>query len=287
MGGEMRAFEQDGITVDPSWRLSAADMRTYRRDGLVRPELAFARSELSDIRALLDATLAATTDKRPESIVCPHIAAMNNLSSDLANGWLQLCALPRLLDLVEQAIGPDIVLWGSQIFCKPAGTGMAVPWHQDGHFWPIRPLATCSVWIAIDDVTLENGAMQFIPGSQRERRLFEHVRDESKDSALNATLASGQFDFAEAAVDDLKAGALSLHDVFLVHGSEPNRSKNRRAAFVIRYMPATSHFDRSEAKVGSQHVNTRLAEREIYLVRGEDWTGKTNMVDLRPSGEPF
>ena len=257
-------------------------MQTYRQEGLVRPDLAFTPNELSDIRTLLDATLAATTDRRPESIVCPHIADMSGLSTDLAHDWLQLCTLPRLLDLVAQAIGPDIVLWGSQIFCKPAGTGLAVPWHQDGHFWPIHPLATCSVWIAIDDVTLENGAMQFIPGSQRERRLFDHIRDDSKDSALNATLAADQFDLAEAAVDDLKAGAMSLHDVFLIHGSEPNRSTNRRAAFVIRYMPATSHFDRSEAKVGSQHVNTRLAEREIYLVRGEDWTGKTNMVDLRP-----
>ncbi|MGI9505594.1 MAG: phytanoyl-CoA dioxygenase family protein, partial [Geminicoccaceae bacterium] len=259
------------------------EMELYRRDGLVRPDLAFAPDELKGIRTLLDATLAATAGRRPESIVCPHIASMNDLSSDLANDWLQLCTLPRLLDLVQQAIGPDIVLWGSQIFCKPADTGLAVPWHQDGHFWPIRPLATCSVWIAIDDVTLENGAMQFIPGSQRERRLFDHVRDDSKDSALNATLAADQFDLAAAAVDDLKAGALSLHDVFLIHGSEPNRSNKRRAAFVIRYMPATSHFDRSEAKVGSQHVPTRLAEREIYLVRGEDWTGKINMVDLRAS----
>ncbi len=276
----MQAFEQSEKSENPGWRLSTEEMRTYRRDGLTRPDLAFAPNELSNIRSLLDATLAATTDKRPESIVCPHIAAMNDLSPGLANGWLKLCTLPRLLDLVEQAIGHDIVLWGSQIFCKPAGTGLAVPWHQDGHFWPIRPLATCSVWIAIDDVTLENGAMQYIPGSQRERRLFDHVRDESKESALNATLAKGQLDLADAAVDDLEAGALSLHDVFLAHGSEPNRSKNRRAAFVIRYMPATSHFDRGEAKVGSQHVNTRLAEREIYLVRGEDWTGKTNMADL-------
>lgn len=278
----MAAFEQIESSIDPGWRLSSAEMKIYREEGLVRPALAFSPNELADIRTLLDATLAATTDKRPESIVCPHITEMNNLSPDLANGWLKLCILPKLLDLVEQAIGSDIVLWGSQIFCKPAGTGMAVPWHQDGHFWPIRPLATCSVWIAIDDVTLKNGAMQFIPGSQRERRLFEHIRDDSRDSALNATLASDQFDLADAAVDDLKAGALSLHDVFLIHGSEPNRSKNRRAAFVIRYMPATSHFDRSDAKVGSQHVNTRLAEREIYLVRGEDWTGKSNMVDLRP-----
>ena len=258
-------------------------MQTYRQDGLVRPGLAFTENELADIQTLLDVTLTATEGRRPESIVCPHIPSMNDLSSDLASDWLKLCTLPRLLDLVEQAIGHDIVLWGSQIFCKPAGTGLAVPWHQDGHFWPIRPLATCSVWIAIDDVTLENGAMQYIPGSQRERRLFDHVRDGSQESVLNATVAEGQVDLAEAVVDDLKAGALSLHDVFLVHGSEPNRSQHRRAAFVIRYMPATSHFDRSEAKVGSQQVNTKLAEREIYLVRGEDWTGKTNLVDLRPS----
>jgi len=277
----MVAFEQIDTSIDSRWRLSSAEMQTYREEGLVRPALAFSPTELSAMRTLLDATLVATEGQRPESIVCPHIATMNDLPPDLAKDWLKLCVLPRLLDLVEQAIGPDIVLWGSQIFCKPAGTGMAVPWHQDGHFWPIRPLATCSVWIAIDDVTLENGAMQFIPGSQRERRLFEHVRDDNNESALNATLGSDQFDCAEAAVDSLKAGAMSLHDVFLIHGSEPNRSKNRRAAFVIRYMPGTSHFDRSEAKIGSKHVNTRLAEREIYLVRGEDWTGKTNMVDLR------
>ena len=279
----MQAIEPGKTGIEPGWRLSPEEMRTYRQDGLVRPDLAFAPEALSDIRKLLNATLAEATDRRPESIVCPHIAAMSGLSPDLANDWLELCTQPQLLDLVEQTIGPDIVLWGSQIFCKPAGTGLAVPWHQDGHFWPIRPLATCSVWIAIDDVTLDNGAMQYVPGSQRERRLFDHIRDDSEQSVLNATIADGQIDLAKAAVDDLKAGALSLHDVFLVHGSEPNRSKNRRAAFVIRYMPATSHFDRSEAKVGSQLVNTRLAEREIYLVRGEDWTGKTNMVDLRPA----
>lgn len=277
----MRALTQSEPQTEPAWRLSRQEMHTYRQDGLVRPDLTFARAELKALRAVLDATLAATTGQRPESIVCPHIASMNDLPAGLAEEWLAICTMPRILDLVEQVLGPDIVLWGSQIFCKPAGTGLAVPWHQDGHFWPIRPLATCSVWIAIDDVTLENGAMQYIPGSQRERRLFQHVSDDSKDSALNATLAPDVVDLSKAAVDDLKAGALSLHDVFLIHGSEPNRSDKRRAAFVIRYMPATSHFDRSKAKVGSVHVNTMLAERQIFLVRGEDWTGKTNMVDLR------
>lgn len=273
----MRAVDQ----TDLAWRLSPEEMQTYRKDGLVRPSLALLEHEMAELGELLDATLNATQGQRPESIVCPHLSSMNTLPEGLADQWLALCVQPKLLDIVEQILGPDIILWGSQIFCKPAGTGMSVPWHQDGHFWPIRPLATCSIWIAIDDVTLENGAMQFIPGSQRERRLFEHVEDDSKQSALNATLARECLDLEKAAVDDLPAGSLSLHDVFLIHGSEPNHSTKRRAAFVIRYMPATSHFDRGEAKIGSAHVNTKLAERPIFLVRGEDWTDKSNLVDLR------
>ena len=43
---------------------------------------------------------------------------------------------PEILDLVEQVIGPDIILWGCHVFCKPAGDGLETPWHQDGQYWP-------------------------------------------------------------------------------------------------------------------------------------------------------
>ena len=83
----------------------------------------------------------------------------------------------------------------------------------------------------------------------------------------------------------LTAGEFSLHDVYLIHGSEPNRSTRRRAGFVIRYMPASSHYDREKARAGSNLVDTRLADRPLFLVRGEDWTGKTGLTDLR-AGRP-
>lgn len=92
---------------------------------------------------------------------------------------------------------------------------------------------------------------------------------------------SGHVDLARAEVDELRAGEFSLHDVYLIHGSEPNRSTRRRAGFVIRYMPASSHYDREKACAGSNLVDTRLADRPLFLVRGEDWTGKTGLVDLR------
>lgn len=260
--------------------LSSAEMQVYRRDGLVRPSFRLDPNTLAETRTLLDATLDATPGQRPESLVCPHIEGMNGLPKALTDRWFELCSRPDLLDMIEQVIGPDIILWGSQLFCKPAGTGLSVPWHQDGHFWPIRPLATCTVWIALDDVDAENGGMMFVPGSQRTRELYPHAEQPSEESALNAELMPEHVDLKAAEVDVLAAGALSLHDVYLIHGSEPNRSARRRAGFVIRYMPATSHYDREKARAGSNIVNTRLADRPLFLLRGEDWTGKEGLVDL-------
>lgn len=264
-----------------AWRLTPEELRTYREDGLVRPALRLDPDVLDGLRALLEETLAATPGRRPESLVCPHVEGMNGLPRAITDRWLAFCARPELLALVAQVIGPDVVLWGSQLFCKPAGTGLAVPWHQDGHFWPIRPLATCTVWVAIDDVDAENGAMLFVPGSHRTRELFPHAADHSEESALNARLAPEHLDLARAEVDELKSGELSLHDVYLVHGSEPNRSARRRAGFVVRYMPASSHYDRGQARPGSNLVDVRLADRPIFLLSGEDRTGKTGLVDLR------
>ena len=174
-----------------------------------------------------------------------------------------------------------MILWGSQLFCKPAGTGLPVPWHQDGHFWPIRPLATCTVWLALDDVDAANSAMEYVPGSHRDRKLFEHVPTEGEEQVLNAEVAAGSFDLGRVQVDELRAGEFSLHDVYLIHGSKPNRSNRRRAGFVIRYMPATSHYDRELATAGSRLFDARLRDRPLFLARGEDWTGKTGLVDMR------
>ena len=263
------------------WRLSETQLASYRADGLVRPRLRLDDAAVETMRDLLDRTLQATPGRRPESLVCPHIEEMNGIPASIAAEWLSVCTDPQLLDVVSQVIGPDVILWGSQLFCKPAGTGLPVPWHQDGHFWPIRPLATCTVWLAIDEVDAANSAMEYVPGSHRSRHLFEHVPTEGEEQVLNAEVAAGSFDLGLAQVDELRAGEFSLHDVFLIHGSKPNRSNRRRAGFVIRYMPATSHYDRELATAGSRLFDARLRDRPLFLVRGEDWTGKTGLVEMR------
>ena len=58
------------------------------------------------------------------------------------------------------------------LFAKPAGTGRKVPWHQDGEYWPLKPLSTCTVWIAIDDSHQDNGCLNVIPGSHKNPTLL-------------------------------------------------------------------------------------------------------------------
>ena len=151
---------------------------------------------------------------------------------------------------------------------------MEVPWHQDGHYWPIRPLATCTAWIAIDDSFVENGCLRVVPRSHSKGELFEHMKEDREDVVLNQKVADGQFEHAAAQDVELEAGQLSLHDAFLIHGSNANHSTRRRAGIAIRYMPGTSHFDRG-LSTSSIEVNYTIdfSSRPIWLLRGEDQTG--------------
>ena len=121
----------------------------------------------------------------------------------------------------------------------PARIGREVPWHQDGEYWPIRPRATCSVWIALDPATPENGCMRYLPGSHAAGSAYPHRDAMRPDRVLGQEIEPASFDAAPARDDVLDAGQFSLHDIFLVHGSAHNRSAQRRAGFVVRYMPAS------------------------------------------------
>ena len=249
--------------------LSPPEHSRFEEEGLVKPACQLPPAAVERMRALAESTLAATVGQAPESIVCPYLPGWNGLPEDITSQWLDIAGTPQIVDYVASVLGPDIILWGGQFFCKLARTGLEVPWHQDGEYWPIAPLKTCSVWLAIDDVTAENGCMRYIPGSHRQGALFPHREDSRRDLVLNQVTEEAYFDAASARDDELRAGEFSLHDVYLIHGSQPNRSARRRAAYVLRFMPAASRWDRAtEKESGSAHYQTHFSTRPIYLLRG-------------------
>mgnify|MGYP000872345904 FL=1 len=254
-------------------RLSDAEVARFHEDGLVIPDYRLPDDVLARMQAEVDTLIARNPDVRPEALSGAHNPWGQSAKLIGSQAFLDLCCHPEILDMVEQLIGPDIVLWGSQLFCKPAGHGLAVPWHQDGQYWPLDPLATVTVRIAIEDSTPENGCMRYIPGSHRSRRLVHHEFTDAANMALRQQVPD--IDETKAVDDVLYAGMISIHDVFLLPGSAENRSTKRRSDYAIRYMPATTRYVRDPEfpanKTAPPHMN--YVNRPLWLVRGADRAG--------------
>ncbi len=242
--------------------LSDADVDRYRADGVLAPAGAVAPETLAEIRVELDRFLGELT--LPNADFIPNII-------DREPGWQRFATMPELLDPVRALIGDDVILWGSGLFCKSAEGGRGTPWHQDGQYWPIRPLETVTAWIAVDRIDQGNGCLRVIPGSHRDRTLLEHGQNDSPELILNQELSADLWAGTDPFDIVLEPGEFSLHDVYMIHGANPNTSGRRRAALAFRYMPATSHYDRELARAQEVEMGLRsMVNRSLFLVSGNN-----------------
>jgi ectoine hydroxylase-related dioxygenase (phytanoyl-CoA dioxygenase family) len=246
--------------------LSDEQVEQYRRDGYVTANARLDESVLEEIRA----AHARLIERHPEfSDYCSALLAYDTW-------YLSVARIPEILDEVCQLIGEDVALWNCSFFAKPARVGTRTPWHQDGEYWPIRPLATCTAWIAIDEATPENGCLRVIPGSHRSQQLARHQQNDAPGLALNLELEADQFDESQARDIVLEPGQISYHDVFLYHGSEPNRSERPRRGMTLRYMPTTSVYRHDEPTRFQRTGVLEMSQRTIYLMRGVDRSGEND-----------
>jgi non-heme Fe2+,alpha-ketoglutarate-dependent halogenase len=228
--------------------LSETAARQYRELGYVAPVPVLTREEARELRRKLE-TFETSAGA---------IQRATRHKSHLLFTWLNdLIRHPRILDAVEDIIGPDILCWGSSFFIKNGRDPSYVSWHQDSTYWGLEPPDIVTAWVAFTDSTAANGAMRVIPASHR----LDQVPHRDTFAPGNL-LSRGQeimvdVDESRAVMLELAAGEMSLHHVRLIHGSDPNPSDDRRIGFAIRYIPT---YVRQIA--GSHDTAT--------LVRGED-----------------
>ena len=263
--------------------LTQEEIDTYQRDGLVIPSnYRLPPATLQRIHQLYAELLennADSPDFSADFILGPHLDANGTYGIKGDPQWLEFAQTPEILDMVEQLIGPDLILWGVTIFGKPAHIGKATPWHQDGDYYPIEPLETLTVWISLDGSTPEQGCMKYIPGSHRDHRIYSHHFEHRDDYTLGQVIDGDQVDLSLARDIVLEAGQISLHDVYLVHGSDANLSNKRRMGLVLRILPASSFYNHNSGKIkedaGSPHG---YSQRALFLLRGEDRSGQNNFT---------
>jgi len=260
--------------------LSTEEIVHYRREGWVVPRFRLPAARMAAMVDALETLLRQNPGVRPEKLVSAHIEAKGG-EGDNGEGvrgsraFLDLARDPEIVELVSGVLGEDVILWGCHVFCKPAVEGYETPWHQDGHYWPIRPLATCTAWVALEPSTVENGCLRVIPRSHAERRLHDHLHEDRTDLTLNQRLA--HVDEAAAVDIELQPGEMSLHDVYMIHGARANTSGKRRTGAALRYMPSTSVFERDLRPVdGKSGVPVNFARRPLWLVKGRDRSGRND-----------
>ncbi|WP_135552264.1 phytanoyl-CoA dioxygenase family protein [Paenibacillus cymbidii] len=176
----------------------------------------------------------------------------------LTSKWLyDICANPRILDLVEGILGPNFYMARTEFITKSPKSDKIVPWHQDSYYWSTEKSKTVTVWLAVSDVTEQNGAMKVIPGTHN-AGIIQH-RIAGKDSILSFELERGSFNENDAIALVNPAGCISMHDDAIIHGSGPNVSDGWRIGFVIRYSQTGVYWD-------PKHY----PDFRMYMMRGVD-----------------
>lgn len=212
--------------------LSATAIAQYRRDGYCFP-----------VRILDDGEVAANRRKLEafEASQGHPIEGAQRSKSHLLFTWIDdLMRNDRILDAVEDLIGPDILCWNTFFWIKEPRSETFVSWHQDLRYWGLDSGDLVTAWLALSPATPETGCMRVLPGS--------HVGDllpHSDEYQRNNMLTRGQeisvvVDEDKAVAMPLQPGEISLHNVRLAHASSPNRSQDRRIGLSLHYMPTST-----------------------------------------------
>lgn len=179
----------------------------------------------------------------------------------LLESWLyDIVCDETILDTVEEILGPDILCWSSDFFCKPAFTSSFVSLHQDTTYAGLSPSDhIVNVWLALTPSTSENGCLQVVPGTHKLGQLpHDEVKNDENLLFFGQTVKLSERN--EQRVDmALQPGEASLHHMAVVHGSQPNNSAIPRIGLVLRYI--------------SPDVSQSKAADSATLVRGSDSMG--------------
>lgn len=133
----------------------------------------------------------------------------------------------------SQLLDGPVRFWHDQLFCKPARHGGVVAWHQDYSYWTrTKPMAHLTCWIGLDDATVDNGCIHYVPGSHKWDLLPVTGLANDMDAIQTVLTDEQKADFNPVAIE-LKAGEAAFHHPLMVHGSYENRTDRPRRAMVI------------------------------------------------------
>ena len=258
--------------------LDDAEAEAYHRDGVIGPYPLLSPEEMESARDAIDRDIIKPGEMDEDlqyhdrhldhSIVC------------------RICRRPELVDRVASLLGPDLMIWRTNLQVKrpvaeAAGDAQQytrVPWHQDGAYFPLQPLVLVSAWIAITEATEENGCLLVVPGTHTQT--FDHDHDPDRYEFMHSVPEDAiNPDSVRATV--LRPGEFVLFNENTVHASGPNRTSRLRVGLTPRISVPFVRVTGNPRGAGRDRVRHAPDElREVAMLRGHDYTGRQRVVPL-------
>jgi len=224
--------------------ITEAKAQEYRDKGYIVVPSLLTPAEVAEIVAAADSVMGRAKElDRSDEILdlddahtrhAPLVRRIKNPNQH-HEVFARLAKQPRILDVLEKVLGPDIRFHHSKLNNKSAGGGAAVEWHQDWAFYPHTNDDVLAVGIYLDDCGLDNGPLLCVPGSHK-GPTFDHHVDGAFCGAMDPTVAKLDYGKAEALYGP--AGSITVHHARMVHGSALNRSNRTRRLYLMGYTAA-------------------------------------------------
>lgn len=234
-------------TITPTVTLTQEQIAFYHREGYLALEAITTQEEVAWLREVYDRLFAERagrefgdqfdlggTDEEDKPAVLPQILNPAKYAPELKQGLYRVNALA----IARQLLGPEAQYQGEHAIFKPARYGAETPWHQDEAYWnPAMDYNAFSLWMPLQEATLENGCMQFVPRSHTWDVLPHHcIANDPRIHGLEVDAA----DTLTAVACPLPPGGATLHHNRTLHYTGPNRSEIPRRAYILGFgLPAT------------------------------------------------
>lgn len=238
------------VTKHPN-TLAIQQISEFNRLGYLNGITIFNETEISQHRQYFDSLL--------EDVLSQGGSSYSIISAHMRHGKVyDLLNHPKIVSCVKDILGEDVIGWGAHYFCKMPKDSKTVGWHQDAGYWPLTPSKTITVWLAIDDATIENGAMRFVAESHHLGHLISRQSKPDENSVLRQIVEDVE-QYGDIVDNELQAGNISIHTDLLLHGSNANPSPKRRCGLTLRYctpdVQASYRWDREGVVVSGEDRN--------------------------------
>ena len=228
--------------------LNSNQLKQYEDEGFVSPINIFSKEKAKEIRNEIEFI---------EKIMPEELEKSGRYNAHLISPLLdEVTHNSKILDAVESLIGKNILVCGTTLFIKNPYEKGFVSYHQDAKYIGLEPHNWVTAWVAITDSNEKNGCMRMWSGSHKDD-LKDHNQMFNEGNLLTRGQTVNNVPKEKVKPLILKAGQMSLHHPKVVHGSEQNKSNDRRIGFVIQSYIGTN-------------VKQVLGINNVQLARGID-----------------